>query len=189
MSAFDPWTATFDEAMAAQSALPYYSGPNGPLYQWEAAQSVNALRSAVEGGCGFDVMDAVSRCMRHDLVAPDWLARAFVRRYDSVLNCRVGSWDDAFGRPYPLRARLGTLRQRRQMRWALHSFFLGPDAPPRTREGFEAAAKALGITPRQAEEWTPRTRKNTRGHKPYKAASAQPANDPFGLARAKRKPG
>lgn len=189
MTAFNPWTATFDEANAAQDALGYETGPDGPLFQWNAAQEVNALRAAVEAGGGFDVMDAVSRCLRHDLVAPDWLAREFIRRYDSVLNCRAGSWDDAFGRPHPLRKRLETLRQRRLMRWALHNFFRAPEAPPRTREGFEAAAAALGITPRQAEEWTPKTRKNTRGFKPYKAVSAPPANDPFSLTRAKKKPG
>jgi hypothetical protein len=110
---FDPWTATFDEAKVAQDALGEHVGPGLPLYQWCAVQEVNKLRPAVEAGCGFDVMDAVSRCLRHDLGPPDWLARAFLRRYDAVLNCRAGSWDDAFGRPYPKNAQLAALRRRR----------------------------------------------------------------------------
>lgn len=185
---FDPWTATFEEAKAAQDAVGRLDGPAMPLSQWCAVQEINTLRPTVEGGGGFDTMDAVSRCIRHDLVAPAWLARAFLRRYDSVLNCRVGSWDEAFGRPYPKRARMDIWRLRRLKRWQLLNYFNETGAS-RNDAGWRAAAEALGITPRQAEDWTPKTRKNARGHKPYKVAAEQPAHDPFGVATATKKPG
>jgi hypothetical protein len=189
VSAFDPWRATLDEAIAQQELSDQAKGPAGPLFQWQAVESVNALRAEIEAGDGFAALDAVARCLRHDLVAPGWLARAFVAGYDKVLNCRAGSWDEAFGRPYPKRARLDTLRQRREIRGRLELFFAKPGAPSRNRDGFALAAQVLGITPRQAEEWTPRTRKNTRGHKPYGTAATGPANDPFGLTRRKQKTG
>lgn len=192
MNEFDPWTATIDEALAADAVhpAPFYE-PDRPLYQWNAAREIEALRPSIENGDGFAVLDAVSRCARQGLALPHWLAVEFLRRYDAVLQCRAGSWDEAFGRPYPKRVRLLNLRQPRAKRWALASYFGAPGAPPRTRVGFEAAALALGITPRQAEEWTPKTRANVRGHKPQRAATrakAVAAHDPFGLAAKRKNP-
>lgn len=187
-ASFDPWTATFAEAQAAHGEG-FDPSPAQPLYQWNAAQEVTQLREEVELGNGFAVLDAISRCARHGLVMPDWLARQYLTRYHGVLNCRVGSWDQAFGAPFPVRVRLATWRLRREKRWALWLFFTAQHAPPRNREGWRAAASALGVTPRQAEEWTPKTRKNSRGHKPYGWAREASAHDPFGMAPKRKKTG
>lgn len=185
---FDPWSATVDDAVAADSSFEI-DGPEGPLFQWQAVQNISAMRERAEQGDGFAVLDAVSQCIRHGLKVPDWLARMFLRRYDAVLNCRAGSWDDAaaFGRPYPQRTEIALLRLRRIKRLELQSYFLRQDAPPRTKAGFALAAKALGITPTQARNWTPRTRKNVRGHKPYSptASNLGTAHNPFGLSGRK----
>jgi len=197
VSAFDPWTATFEEALEAETEAERQRPgsdyePDRSISQWAAAQHiVDHLRDRVESGDGNAAMDAVAQCVRSGLIAPDWLARKFLRCYDSVLNCRVASWDQAFGAPFPPRAKLEVWRLRRRMRWQLLAFFRAPDAPPRTAEGWKAAAAALGITPKQAKEWTPKTRSNTKGHKPYRkstTASAEQAHDPFGLATPKEKP-
>jgi hypothetical protein len=47
---------------------------------------------------------------------PAWLSLAYLARYDKVLNCRVGSWDEAFGRPYRKGAQMVALRNRRMAR-------------------------------------------------------------------------
>lgn len=185
---FDPWSATWEQALSADGAwLGDEAAPDRPLAQWVAAQHVAGLRERVERGDGNAAMDAVASCVRRGLAAPDWLARKFLRCYDSVLNCRAHSWDEAYGAPFPPRTKLETMRLRRLKQFELQSFFRRSDAPPRTPEGWQAAAEALGISPKQAKEWTPKTRRNIRGHKPYRPESdaAAAAHDPFGLGRKK----
>jgi len=38
-----------------------------------------------------------------------------------VLNCRIGSWDDAFGRPYPKGTQIAAMRRRRTQRLAVYN--------------------------------------------------------------------
>lgn len=103
---FDPWTATIEEAMAEQEKFiasgKELSAPCGQVAQASAAHSVLELKSKIDGGSGFAVLSAVRYCLTHGLVAPDWLARAFNRRYDAVSMYRAGSWDSplAFGKPF-----------------------------------------------------------------------------------------
>lgn len=197
MTTFDPWTATFEQALEAEREAERKRpgtdcDPERPIGQWAAAQHITEqLRDRIERGDGNAAMDAVAQCVRRGLVAPDWLVKKFLRCYDSVLNCRAGSWDEAFGAPFPPRTKLHVWRLRRVKQWQLHAYFLRPGAPPRTPEGWKAAAAACGITPKQAKEWTPKTRSNVKGHKPYRKAatcSAEQAHDPFGLAPKTRKP-
>ena len=49
---------------------------------------------------GWWILLAVRVCASNDLKMPDWLSRAYCRRFDQVLNARMKSWDDAFDRPY-----------------------------------------------------------------------------------------
>lgn len=113
LAAFDPFAATFEEAQRLQDTWAT-DGPEGPLFQWFEAQRLQAMRPLVEGGRGFDVLDAVAGCAWHGLVMPDWLARAYLRRFRQVQRLHVDSWDKAFDRPYPKNAQLGAM-QRRQM--------------------------------------------------------------------------
>ena len=99
---FDPWNASFAEAQEAQDKVKHLHGPARPIYQWFAARELTDIGTQTERS-GFDVLACVRKCAIHQLVMPEWLADAFVKRYNSVLNCRAGSWDDdaAFGEPYP----------------------------------------------------------------------------------------
>ena len=101
--AFDPWTATLEEATEANLLSDLHDAdPARPIFQLANAQMIESMRGETEGS-GFTVLACVRRCANHDLVMPEWLARAFIRRYDAVLNCLANSWDDplAFGKPYP----------------------------------------------------------------------------------------
>lgn len=112
---FDPWTASFDEAMKANDRGQFgVADPTAPLYQWASAQVINARKQEVDGGSGFAVLACIRDCVTRGLVAPEWLAYAFNRRYDAVLHCRAKSWDDpkSFGRPYPKGAQLAAMRKR-----------------------------------------------------------------------------
>lgn len=130
--AFDPWTASWEEAQAAHEDT---AGPEGAIFQWIAAQGLKNPEQNSEGD-GFSVLAAVASCAMHGLVMPDWLARAFLRRYRAVQQLRVDSWDapEAFGRPYPKGAQITAMRRRRLNRLkvalAVRQFVeMHPDAP------------------------------------------------------------
>lgn len=107
--AFDPWTATEEEACAAYfEKNPNYEdfGWNGSyqghiMYQWWGVQLINSQKDAVMAGDGRALMDCMAKLVVSGLVAPDWLARAFNQRYEAVQNYDFMSWDEAFGKPHP----------------------------------------------------------------------------------------
>jgi hypothetical protein len=114
---FDPFAATFEDAQSLQE-LTGDHGPTSALYQWFEAQRLTAGRVGIESGTGYDVLAAVADCALHGLVMPDWLARAYLKRYRQVQQLHVASWeaDSAFGKPYPLNAQVGAMRRRRLQR-------------------------------------------------------------------------
>lgn len=77
------------------------------------------LCQAADGGVS--VMRGLHLCLLHSLPIPEWLAREFIARYLRVSDAQVGSWDDAFGRPYPKRTRLHVVRERRRLVRLVHS--------------------------------------------------------------------
>ena len=176
MTTFDPFTSTLEEAQAQPDAYAL----RGPVLRWGAALEITAHRVRLEQ----HPIEGVARCVRAGLVAPDWLAAAFMRQYDMALNCRAGTWDEAFGPAQPRGVHLSTLRLRRLYRLRLQRMFDGPDRLPRTLAGRQEAARRLGITEKQVRTLLPMTRSNARGHKPYTAVAAPAfrANDPFSLA-------
>lgn len=183
---FDPFTATLDDALAQPDAHALH----GPVIRWGVAQAILEKRARYEE---FPI-EGVSRCVRHGLIAPDWLAVAFIRQYDKVLNWRVGSWEEAFGTAKPQGFHLTTLRLRREHGLKLHLLFDGPDALPRTPAGRCLAAKMLGLSEKQVRTLLPRTRKNSKGSEAYRSAVPTAAraagvldHDPFSLATKKPK--
>jgi hypothetical protein len=150
-SDFDPWTATLDEAVAAHEPWKRArggDGPGGPIYQWAAAKAIEAEREAADSGDGFAVLACINQCVTHDLVAPEWLAYAFNRHYHRVLTCKVGSWDEAFGKPYPGR-HLEKLRIRREKGvrvWLrIRELRQSESRPPIDDALFETVGAELGI--------------------------------------------
>jgi len=90
-------------------------GPEGLIFQYFAVRMVMSLRPGIEAGSGFDVLEAVAECARCGLVMPDWLARAFLKRYRAVSQFRAKSWDDplSFGQPYPKGMNIGAKQKAR----------------------------------------------------------------------------
>ena len=122
---FDPWTASYDDVIREKDLWEKSNGsvssPLNPLLQADAACRIMEMKDGIERGDGFAVLGAIRICVTHGLVAPEWLAYAFNRRYDAVNFARVGSWDDplAFGRPYPKGRQLATVRKARAGRLAV----------------------------------------------------------------------
>lgn len=115
MITFNPWTASFEEAQAAQQEA---DGPEGAIYQWSAAQGILNAQADIAEPTGLDVLSMVAQCALRGLVMPDWLAKAFLARYRAVTQAYVDSWDHpaAFGRPYLKGVQVGSLRRRRSNR-------------------------------------------------------------------------
>ena len=111
--AFDPWTATSQEAEALAHAEARWEVPAGGVARWVRAQNVKEAREVIEGGDGRALLWAVGECLDVGLVAPDWLARAFRERLNQVENAQVDSYDKAFGKPFPGK-RVDVIRERRE---------------------------------------------------------------------------
>ncbi len=118
--AFDPWTATFEEA----SALTEFAMANGenignptlPLFQIEGAQKVRECENLLNKTKDrFYVVKAAMHCAQRGLVMPDWLATEFCNSYHLIVGASAGSWDDprVFGKPFPKGAQLAAIRKRR----------------------------------------------------------------------------
>ena len=185
MTVFDPFTATLTEAQAQPDADVI---PLGAVLKWGSAHVINERKVYYLE----HPIDGVASCVRHGLIAPDWLAVAFIRQYDKVLNCRVATWDDAFGPARPTGKHLSTLKLKRMYGLQLMQLFTdnefhGRKRLPRTLEGREKAARILGISEKQVRLLLPKTRTNIKGHKPYVGVSVSvaSANDPFSLAASK----
>ncbi|MGN6524956.1 MAG: hypothetical protein ACTHL8_01075 [Burkholderiaceae bacterium] len=106
---FDPFTATLAEAQAQPDAS---ASPGGAVTRWAAAQRLLADRVHFET----NALDGMAICARAGLVAPDWLARAFLQGYDRVLNGHARSWDEAFGASLRKGVNVASLRNRRTAR-------------------------------------------------------------------------
>lgn len=80
-----------------------------------ALRQVEALRPRCEGTeGGLAVMEGMKLCALHRIAPPAWLADEFVRRHHKVADAHASSWDDAFGRPWPKRTRLDSVRRHRE---------------------------------------------------------------------------
>ena len=185
MTVFDPFTATLAEAQVQPDA---FVVPRGAVLLWGCAQEINEKRDHYAQ----HPIGGVASCVRYGLAAPDWLATAFIQQYDKVLECRVETWDEAFGSAHPTGKHLSTHRLKRQYGWRLQELFKGSEfygrkRLPRTLAGREEAARILGITEKQVRALLPKTRINIKGHKPYglKSVNVGSANDPFSLAASK----
>lgn len=108
----DPWTATLEEHQAVTmevTKLPIYrcsrlvvDAETQSIRRWVAALNVKDSRPAIEKGSGHAVLFAVNECLGAGLVAPEWLAEAFGKRFKAVDNLEARSWGDdkAFGKPF-----------------------------------------------------------------------------------------
>jgi hypothetical protein len=87
--------------------------PTLPVYREAAAEELKTERERFERGDKAALLGAVRICANHDLPLPSWASRAFIAAYDRVLRLDTGSWDDAFGRPYPKGKHLAAMKKKR----------------------------------------------------------------------------
>jgi hypothetical protein len=113
---FDPWTSTIEQARRAAN-----SNPNA-LAQWETAQRVRKARETCLGADGgLEVMQCIKLCGNMGLTLPRWLSDEYTRRHDLVTGAQVGTWDAAFGKPWPPRVRLASVRAALALQTRVHA--------------------------------------------------------------------
>lgn len=119
---FDPWASTPEDALRAHEQHDPAGGAPDPLAQFQAAQEVlQAQDACLAAGGGCSVLRCVNLCLLNGLAAPRWLSDAFAQRHARVAGAEVGSWDEAFGRPWPARTRLDLERRRMLHTKAVHA--------------------------------------------------------------------
>lgn len=127
-----------------------------PLAQWLAASRVQGMRERIAAKDDSYVLPALSLCLQHGLVAPDWLVSEFRDRYTAVTQARLASWDDAFGRPHPKGQQLGKIRHRILLRAKAHGLVIqrlrNDPSTPIDQGLFESIGKQLEIGKTQAED-------------------------------------
>lgn len=148
MSNFDPFTATLEEAQAQSDA----DESRGAVDRYFGARELLHRRAYYEK----DPLAGMACCAMYDLVAPEWLAKAYLRGYYKVSNCVVGSWDDAFGRPFPKGKHLASMRRAKRNRLKAASAFsdilrADPDRPV-DKALFEEIGTRIGEGATRAEE-------------------------------------
>lgn len=161
---FDPFEATLEEAERQPDA----HAARGAVMQWAGAVELVGRRGFYE----LNPLDGIAVCAMHDLVAPDWLARAYLRRYFAVRNCMIASWDDAFGRPVPKGRQLAAMKRDRKnrVRVALlvtdfvkhhptepldllwQEFDREQSQQPAVAERFSSAVRKMGVRSTKAQE-------------------------------------
>lgn len=114
------WELRLHEAMRETTRLIEAGATSGdpslPVFVVASEWELEKERMRFERGDKMALLAAVRVCANHDMPLPEWASRAFIRAYDTILNCRIGSWDDAFGRPYRKGVHLAALRKRRKLR-------------------------------------------------------------------------
>lgn len=74
------------------------------------------FRAEFEGGNRKALFDAIAVCAMSGLPLPTWAAHAFTAGYKKVDEYEVGSWDEAFGRPYAKGTKLCARRSEHLLR-------------------------------------------------------------------------
>ena len=77
-----------------QEAERVWAGPllHRPLLQRMAASFCLSVKTDIESGDGFAVMEALAQCVAHGLASPNWLSVAFIERYQRVISGERKGW-------------------------------------------------------------------------------------------------
>jgi hypothetical protein len=121
-----------------------------PVADLEVLRALDEMRAVCEhpdDAGGQAVLRGLDLVCAHGMAPPKWLSDAYLRRRERVLGAHVGSLDECFGRPWPLRTRLDAERRRIQNRRLVHAAVWAavsksPETPI-TRHLFDDIAKQL----------------------------------------------
>jgi len=145
------WAAADKEQAALLAANPERAGDQSlPVPQLIARGAMEDCGERFAAGDRMALMQAIWWAARHKMPMPDWAAKAYMPAFESVKNACVGSWDDAFGRPYPKGTQIAVERKRKLLRfWVFNIAFdiihNNPETPIDERLWEKVAQRLLNI--------------------------------------------
>lgn len=145
---FDPFKGTLEEAQACPDAYE----TRGAVDRWWGATLLTADRAFYES----HPLDGMAVCAVHDLIAPDWLARAFLRCFRSATLGNATSWDVAFGPPFEKGRKVSLLKRKRRLMWEVFpavNELRRSSGAPLDRGTFERIGERLGLSASAAEKY------------------------------------
>lgn len=149
MEPSDDLTATFQNLSKEQTKWEKNGGLSrlGPLYVFAAQLDLQKLRVAFERGDSFALMQAIRKCCTHDFVLPEWVSRAYIKAFDTIVDCQSDSWDHVFGAPVPKGVHLAALRKKRTTKFRVLSLVNARHQArtPIDDALFEAVGEELGL--------------------------------------------
>ena len=129
MRIFDPWTWTFEEVHTDSNRLWAEAMDRGEctsktavnqIKQWIAAQDIKDRQVLIAEGDSFILFQSVNLCLAAGLSAPEWLSKAFENGFRMVENSKAGSWDGAYGKPFPINTQVEKEEQDKRLAWKIY---------------------------------------------------------------------
>lgn len=134
--------------------------PNGPMDTWTAFRLLESLQQEFEEkSSGRTILAAVKLCAQRDLVMPEWLAEAFISKYNLVSRYREKSWDDVFEKPHPKGANLNARRKKWEKEYKVY-FEISRCQSSIDKSLFRSVGKKFGLGATLAEEYYYAVKKN-----------------------------
>ncbi len=150
---FDPnWT--FEQVVDAQEEAEKQGmdrfNLKGPYWKWVGLHQLDDLEERFVKGEKFALMEALYICSSSDLPIPDWAAKAYTKCFNQVRWAYVGSWDEAFGRPFEKGTHVAKIRRHDRLKVEVYIKLRrylknNPDVPI-DEHLFELIGKEVGIS-------------------------------------------
>ena len=110
------------------------------------------FRHRHEAGDKRALFDPIVACGKSGIPLPPWIVNAFEEGRRRVADMELGSWDEAFGRPWPKGRHLSQLRRRKRLKAMIHNEVSGSKTIPRSEAGFAQNGARHDISASQARE-------------------------------------
>ena len=102
----------FDPEWSAEQALNAGSdGPFSPFHRWASWKTLEYYQQRFKAGDKECLFSALHSCAAHNLPMPDWLADAYCAGFDTWVNYKVPSLDEAFDIKIPKGKHINRLKE------------------------------------------------------------------------------
>lgn len=124
-----------------------FSDPTGPVFQWAALHRLDDLKKRFDEGDKFALFQAIAACARCELPLQEWAIESYLKGFYRITAAEKGSLDEVFGRPYPKKTHLKTLRDKRNLSLPIYQSIeklRGPNRPL-NNDLYKEVGKKFGV--------------------------------------------
>lgn len=80
---------------------------------------LEGCRESFESGNKWSLMQAIMVSAQERRALPEWASKAYIAAFETCRTGAAKSWDDVFGKPYPLGAHHAAVTKRHRVQWHL----------------------------------------------------------------------